>query len=79
MRGVNIQKITIEREENEKLYKALDILKEFSDKISATMYEVNLDGVEELVDLVDDIQRIVYDLNDFVDGLGCGDYIEIEG
>ena len=79
MRGLNIQRIVIEREENEKLYQALNILKEFHNTLSCTIADNVLGIVEELNDLDDDIDEIAHKLSDFLDDLGFCDYIEIEG
>ena len=79
MRGINVRKIMIEKEENEKIYKALDILHEFRNTFGATIDEVGLTNVDELNDLNDDINYIIERLGEFLDDLGYCDYIEIKG
>lgn len=79
MRGVNVQRITIEKEENEKLYKALDNLHEFRNTFDATVDEVNLTDVVELNELSNDINYIIERLGEFLDDLGYCNYTEIEG
>lgn len=79
MRGLNIQRIVVEKEENEKLYEALEILKEFRNTLGCTIADNVLGIVEELNDLNDDIDEITNKLSDFLDDLGFCDYIEIEG
>jgi hypothetical protein len=79
MRGINVQKIVIEREENEKLYKALDILKEFNDKFADTIDEAGLNYIDEFDNLGCVISHITNDLEDFLDDLGFCENIEIKG
>lgn len=79
MRGLNIQRIVIEKEENEKLYKALGNLNEFRDTFDDTVNELGLAKVDALDELGSDIDYIIQLLGEFLDNLGYCDYIEIEG
>ena len=79
MRGINVQKIVIEKEENEKLYRALDLLSEFRNTFGNMIDEVDLTNVDALNDLCGDIGYIVERLGEFLDDLGYCDCIEIEG
>ena len=79
MQGINVRKIIIEKEENEKLYKALDILHEFRNTFDATIDEVGLISVGALNELSNDINCTIESLGEFLDELGYCDYIEIKG
>ena len=79
MRGINVRKIMVEKEENEKLYKALDFLHEFRNTFDATIDEVDLTNVDELHELSNDINYVIERLGEFLDDLGYCNYIEIKG
>lgn len=79
MQGISVRKIIIEKEENEKLYKALDILHEFRNVFDATIDEAGLTDVCELNDLSNDINCNIESFGNFLDELGYCDYIEIKG
>lgn len=79
MQGVNVQKIVVEKEENEKLYKALEILHEFRNTFDATIEEVDLTNVDALHELSNDINYVIERLGEFLDDLGYCDCIEIKG
>ena len=78
MRGLNIQRIVIEKEENERLYKALDILKDFNVSFGITLDETGLGSVTELDELSCSISDIADSIDRFLDDLGYCEYIEIE-
>lgn len=66
MRGVNIQKVIVTKEEFDELRKALGILERFSDDFDSAIADNDLQDLYELTSLLDEIGQIKNSLDDFI-------------
>ena len=76
MKGINIQKINMTRNEFAEFTKAIETLDKFYNELSDTIYESNLKDFEDFHNMECDLEEMVNDLSSFQDNLE--DYIEFE-
>ena len=76
MKGINIQKINMTRNEFAEFTKAIEALDKFYNELSDTIYESNLKDFEDFHNMECDLEEMVNGLLDFSDNLE--DYIEFE-
>lgn len=76
MKGINIQKINMTRNEFAEFTKAIETLDKFYNELSDTIYESNLKDFEDFHNMECDLEEMVNGLLDFSDNFE--DYVEFE-